>query len=171
MPKNTKAAPTLPSDSATNPVAATHSPVVTSIIVLPAVYLRAIERSKTFLTDQRRDVLSSTPNRRAPRLVQAEGVKSFAILVRGHAANSSLAAISGFWRTHRPSSEAPQDSKDSFALIPAARVAGDPKGTQGLSRLPQMALLIPRWKTPEIRSTWWSELGAPELAWVRRALR
>jgi hypothetical protein len=34
---------------------------------------------------------------------------------------------------------APKDSKDSFALIPAVRLAGDPEGTQGLSRLQQMA--------------------------------
>jgi hypothetical protein len=35
---------------------------------------------------------------------------------------------------------APKDSKDSFALIPAGRVAVDPEGTQGLSRVQQMAL-------------------------------
>jgi hypothetical protein len=64
-----------------------------------------------------------------------------------------------------------RNSKDSFVLIPAARVAADPEATQRLSRVQQTALLIPRWKTPEIRSTWWSELGAPELAWVHKALR
>jgi hypothetical protein len=36
---------------------------------------------------------------------------------------------------------APKDSKDSFARIPAVRVAGDPEGTQRLSRVQQMALV------------------------------
>jgi hypothetical protein len=36
---------------------------------------------------------------------------------------------------------APTDSKDSFALIPAVRVAGDPRGTQGLPRVQQMVLV------------------------------
>jgi hypothetical protein len=53
-----------------------------------------------------------------------------------------------------------QDSKDSFALIPAVWVAGDPEATQGLSRLQQMALV--RIPTKSL------EAAAPEPAWATK---
>jgi hypothetical protein len=65
------------------------------------------------------------------------GVPSLAIKPQSKLGRTCFTRLAGV----RPRSRAPRDSKESFALIPAVRVVGDPEGTQGLSRVLQTAFV------------------------------